>query len=123
MVPPVPLNSSVAPMSSGATWCTERSKNERRRRGGEGMTQITQSTHACESEHRAATYTPLIPAKAGIQLGLGAGPPLSRGGAVVVIDRRKTFCSGSGTSPLTIFVRYIFLAPSRLDTEGRLISV
>src|SRR5665213_1754028 len=37
MMPPTPLIRSVAPISSGATLCTERSKNERRRRGGCGI--------------------------------------------------------------------------------------
>jgi len=37
-------------MSSGATSWTERSKNERRRRGGKGITQTTQSTPSCGSE-------------------------------------------------------------------------
>src|ERR1700704_3485141 len=40
MTPPTPLNSSVVPMSSGATTCTLRAKKVRRSRGGFGITLI-----------------------------------------------------------------------------------
>src|SRR4029453_16616728 len=44
--------SSVAPINSGATTCTERSKNERRRRRGMGFGPCTQPFVAAEAGPR-----------------------------------------------------------------------
>src|SRR4029079_8839247 len=129
MVPPVPLNSSVAPMSSGATWCTERSKNERRRQGGEGMTQTTQSTHACESEHRAATYTPVHSRESGNPARTRRWTPASAGVSGRGGDRpAQNFLLGQWNValdylckvyiPMTLPPRYRGAFDQRLNTRG-----